>query len=46
LSNTRIGLKNLGIEIIPRTKDYLLKWKEKPIFKGDFKEVNAFGIRY
>nr|WP_326516821.1 cysteine peptidase family C39 domain-containing protein [Elizabethkingia meningoseptica]MEC4710207.1 cysteine peptidase family C39 domain-containing protein [Elizabethkingia meningoseptica] len=42
LSNARIGFKKLGIEIVAKIDGYLLKWKDKPIFKGDFKEVNVF----
>ncbi|WP_294273900.1 cysteine peptidase family C39 domain-containing protein [uncultured Chryseobacterium sp.] len=42
LVSARIGFKKLGIEILAKADGYLLKWKEKPIFKGDFKEVNAF----
>ncbi|MDR4891691.1 MULTISPECIES: hypothetical protein [unclassified Chryseobacterium] len=42
LASARIGFKKLGIEILAKTDGYLLKWKEKPIFKGDFTEVNAF----
>lgn len=42
LANARIGFKKLGIEIVAKADGYLLKWKENPIFKGDFKEVNAF----
>lgn len=42
LTSARSGFKNLGIEIVTKADGYLLKWKEKPIFKGDFKEVNAF----
>lgn len=42
LANARIGFKKLGIEILAKADGYLLKWREKPIFKGDFKEVNAF----
>ncbi|WP_312288381.1 cysteine peptidase family C39 domain-containing protein [Chryseobacterium gleum] len=42
LASARIGFKKLGIEILAKANGYLLKWKEKPIFKGDFKEVNAF----
>lgn len=42
LASARIGFKKLGIEILAKADGYLLKWREKPIFKGDFKEVNAF----
>lgn len=42
LSSARIGFKNLGIEILAKADGYLLKWRGKPIFKGDFKEVGAF----
>lgn len=42
LASARIGFKRLGIEILAKADGYLLKWREKPIFKGDFKEVNAF----
>jgi len=42
LASARIGFKKLGIEILAKADGYLLKWNEKPIFKGDFKEVNAF----
>ncbi|MHA7608977.1 cysteine peptidase family C39 domain-containing protein [Elizabethkingia meningoseptica] len=42
LSNARIGFKKLGIEIVAKIDGYLLKWKDKPIFRGDFKEVNVF----
>ncbi|WP_294301436.1 hypothetical protein [uncultured Chryseobacterium sp.] len=42
LTSARAGFKKVGIEIVAKVDGYLLKWKEKPIFKGDFKEVNAF----
>ncbi|WP_326981662.1 cysteine peptidase family C39 domain-containing protein [Chryseobacterium sp. MYb264] len=42
LASARIGFQKLGIEIVAKVDGYLLKWKEKPIFKGDFKEVNSF----
>ncbi|WP_276727847.1 hypothetical protein [Chryseobacterium carnipullorum] len=42
ISSTRIGFKNLGIEIFAKADGYLLRWKGKPIFKGDFREVGAF----
>jgi hypothetical protein len=42
LAGARTGFKKLGIEIVAKVDGYLLKWKEKPIFKGDFKEVNTF----
>jgi hypothetical protein len=42
LASARAGFKKVGIEIVSKVDGYLLKWKEKPIFKGDFKEVNAF----
>ena len=36
------GLQGIGIEIIGRAKDYLLKWKGKNIFIGDWEEVTHF----
>ncbi|WP_294230350.1 hypothetical protein [uncultured Chryseobacterium sp.] len=42
LASVRTGFKKLGIEIVAKADGYLLKWREKPIFKGDFKEVNSF----
>lgn len=42
LASARAGFKKVGIEIVAKVDGYLLKWKEKPIFRGDFKEVNAF----
>ncbi len=36
------GLQGIGIEIIGRAKDYLLKWKDKKIFIGDWEEVTNF----
>ncbi|PTT76441.1 cysteine peptidase family C39 domain-containing protein, partial [Chryseobacterium sp. HMWF001] len=36
------GLQSVGIEIIGRAKDYLLKWKNKKIFIGDWEEVTNF----
>lgn len=36
------GLQGLGIEIIGRAKDYLLKWKDRRIFKGDWEEITYF----
>lgn len=37
--NVRFGFRDLGIEIIAKADGYLLKWKEKPIFKGDHREL-------
>ncbi|WP_379966989.1 cysteine peptidase family C39 domain-containing protein [Epilithonimonas sp. UC225_85] len=40
--NVRFGFRDLGIEIIAKADGYLLKWKEKPIFKGDHRELRYF----
>lgn len=42
LASARTGFKKVGIEIVAKSDGYLLKWRGKPIFKGDFKDVNAF----
>lgn len=40
--SVRNWLKEIGVEIIPKAKDYILKWKNKSIFRGDHKEIRYF----
>lgn len=42
LISTRNDLENLGIKIISKVDGYILKWKDKSIFKGDNKAIEEF----